>query len=337
MNEKEYDHLINMIREYPLYDNFERSDFKNKLQSIFEIACDKGDRDIVEWIYDSAANVYDVFIDLHVDNEKIFRKLCANSNRILLEWLISVSKSDSYFININACDDEGFRWMCVNGRTDDAEWLYNISKDNKKININALEDNAFQNCCKENRLHTAKWLYNLSKIDGNTKIDIHSGNGYSFIVSCTCCHEELAIWLYGISNTDDNVMITITPNFGNRYALVAYDKKQYKLVELLCSITDIGFFTGYADGEMKLIKSTDIKQILIINDANMIKKVAEKSTDQQEACIICFEYNKFWVKFQCPHQVCKDCYLKINICPYRCICDISSMFVKLIEIDASTS
>ena len=36
-------------------------------------------------------------------------------------------------------------------------------------------------------------------------------------------------------------------------------------------------------------------------------------------CLICFE-NKEYVLFdKCNHKVCKDCFIQINKCPYRCL------------------
>jgi hypothetical protein len=91
------------------------------------------------------------------NNNNLFIVLCYHGYIETMKWLWTKGE-----INIHANNEEVFRCSCGCGCIELAKWLIEISKENGKIiNISAINDFAFRYSCKRNDMKIAKWLCSL--------------------------------------------------------------------------------------------------------------------------------------------------------------------------------
>ena len=229
---------------------------------------------------------------------KLFPEICSYGRTDIAQWLYEKSKEDGNTkVNINAQGDYAFIWSCANGHLATAQWLYEKSKENgnTKVNINAQGDYAFMLSCRNGHLAMAQWLYEKSKDDGNTKVDINAQNDYAFILSCGIGHIATAQWL-----------CTLTPEY-----TITFDGTNIKYC--IKTVQDVI--------RQELIDGTIEKRYL---DANIMN-------DDGTLCPLCLgdELEK-WIQFtDCAHQVCVDCYIDTNSCPYNCKSSVRN--IKMIK------
>ena len=81
----------------------------------FQFASINGHLNVAQWLY-SIGN-----IDIHINDEEVFRRVCKIGYLIMAKWLYSLGG-----INIYAKNDCAFRWAVDNGHAQVAEWLYSI-------------------------------------------------------------------------------------------------------------------------------------------------------------------------------------------------------------------
>lgn len=74
----------------------------------------------------------------------------------IANWLYSFGGIDIHHDN-----DEVFRWSCGLGQLEVAQWLYSLGN----VDIHARKDFAFRSSCANGNLHIAKWLYSFGGID----------------------------------------------------------------------------------------------------------------------------------------------------------------------------
>lgn len=124
-------------------------------------------------------------IDIHVDEEKIFRNACLSGHDKLVEWLLSLNEN----INIRAEDDYAFVYACKGGHVDIAKMLLSLDKN---INIYARNFCAFSH----SRSKCIKWLFSLGNIEINAAYN-------AFLFACMNGKLELAKYIYSLNNKID--------------------------------------------------------------------------------------------------------------------------------------
>ena len=113
-------------------------------------------------------------INIHANNEVVFRWSCKNGRLELAKWLIEVSQTKNEYvktglINIHANMEDSFRWSCRYGHLEVAKWLIELSQTHKEymklglINIHAKDDYAFRYSSENGHIEVTTWLYLLDK------------------------------------------------------------------------------------------------------------------------------------------------------------------------------
>jgi hypothetical protein len=251
--------------------------------------------------------------------QSYFIASCIGGDKDVAEWLYCLSKVSGNRVLINENDDYPFRVSCQSGYRDVAEWLYSTSKvdNNVKVDINACNSYAFVYSCKNGHQDVVQWLYCLSKSDGNTEININIDNEYPFRLSCAYGHKSVAEWLYSTSKNQKGIDITAC----NDYAFAASCIWGYtEIAEWLCML-DSRYKIEYSHGVM-MPQIRSIKTILLENDTRSISELISKSKHPNKSCgdcMICLsDDSQIWVKIDCGHEVCSDCFVHIDRCPLKC-------------------
>lgn len=154
---------------------------RNILDQIFREACTREHLDIARLIF----YLNDSKIDIHLNNEELFRNACQFGNTYTMKFLLSLDKN----IDIHILNDESFRNSCEFGNLDVAKLLYQISLDNNDvIDIHRQDDYAFKNSCENGYIEVAKWLYSL---DTNMNVDWHR----ILLINCESNNIHFVKWI----------------------------------------------------------------------------------------------------------------------------------------------
>lgn len=116
-----------------------------------------------------------------------------------------------------------------------------------------------------------------------TSININANDDYVFRVSCEYGHKAVAEWLYILNND---------------YKII------YENSKMLPHIRNI----------RTILKENNLKEIheLYENAKNLTSK-------NDDLCMIYLDDgNKYWIKLNCRHMICYQCFTCINECPYKC-------------------
>lgn len=275
--------------------------------------------DYIEIIYNIEKSILDDNTVEKIRNEinSIFKYSCTFGYFDIVQWLYNFSKTENLYLNYNNSHYfGGFSGACINGHKNTAEWLYNISKANKvPININAQYDLIFKTTCERGYKETAEWLYSISKIDSNTKFNINENDNQLFRWVCLKGHKNVAEWLYNLSMTDSNTKINISDNDDNVFK-IACKYRHNDLVKWLCTLNS-NYEIKYYNGTMiPYIKPPSLEHII-----EEIKNNNELETIQnhEDCCMICLSNeNQYWIKLECNHEICSNCFVIIKQCPYKC-------------------
>lgn len=237
----------------------------------------------------------------------LFNRGCEKGDKSLIEWLHNNFSSE---IEKNINDVFFFQIACKNGHKEIAEWLLNKFP---SIDIHACEEYAFNFSCINGHKEIAEWLYNLSETK-NHRIDIHAEDEFIFQLSCSNGHREVAEWLYNLSIKNNNkINIHLFDNYVFRFSCLNGHRE---VAEWLCTL-DSRYIIKYENNELK----PHIKRIKEIIEENEIEKFIDTSIKDKKLddCIICLDnISKYWIKLDCNHEICFDCFTKIERCPYRC-------------------
>lgn len=266
---------------------------KSKIEDLFESACKEGNLNVADWLYRTSLS-NGAAIDIHKNDEYIFRYACNNGHKNIAEWLYELSETEGTAINIHIIDEAPFRYACENGHLEVAEWLYCLSvTKNTVINIHARDEFAFRYACYYGHKNVAEWLYSISQINSYHVIDIHTHNNHAFKTACRHGYKNIAEWLCGL---DKN------------YIIIYSDCKMIPYIQ-------------------------DIKKVLSEKNEFLIKALVEKSKDIKQLddiCMVCLNNDaSHWIKLDCDHELCSDCFQLIEKCPMRCKNLINLSEVKL--------
>ena len=127
-------------------------------------------------------NRYKKNIDIHHQDEKIFRLSCDNGHLNIAKWLLEICP------DIHTDFGSAFFGACENGHLDVVKLLYAIGKES----IYNGSGNAWTFCCscRNEHLDVVKWL-----LENNTKIDIHTRDELAFRWVCEYRRIDIVEWL----------------------------------------------------------------------------------------------------------------------------------------------
>lgn len=124
-------------------------------------------------------------IDLHLDEELIFRVLCANGLDEIVKWIYSTSIIEKNKINIYAYDCNAVFVSCINGRTETAKYLYSLYDKNIFINVLHRDNHKiFRTICINKHIDMAIFLTEIEPL-------------YKIIVNKLdhCCTTDIDYWV----------------------------------------------------------------------------------------------------------------------------------------------
>lgn len=174
-------------------------------QFLFDSA-ESGDFNDVRILIDFCLQI-DIAIDIHADNEHLFRMACVRDIDAV-EYVISLEQQYGP-INIHVKEEKAFRFACKHvceGYIDDTMIQYLITlgeKSHGRINIHAKEDQAFRIFCKAQDLNHAGWLYGLGETSYGP-IDIRAQNDRIYRYAYKHQHGSVMLWLSDISEAMGN-------------------------------------------------------------------------------------------------------------------------------------
>lgn len=152
---------------------------------------------LVKWIYSLIIKNYQYYEIIIQD--QYFIDHCKLGNLEMAKFLYNLSLIRKYPIDIHQNNEIIFKLTCQYGKLDVAKWLYHISISiNSKINIHHDNEDAFISSCRHGHLYMAQWLYNTT-LEENDPIDIYADTQYAFKWACINAHESTIIWLYDLS------------------------------------------------------------------------------------------------------------------------------------------
>ena len=190
--------LLLSVKEMNVLDDYSKDLISKAQHHGFDKNCIGGHLAVAQWLYAHSNEK----VNIHANNEYIFKWTCANGQLAVAQWLYSL---DNININIHADNDFAFIWACAYGHNTVAKWLYELEKPTR-ININGYCDCAFRWACLGGHLITAQWLYELG-------VNIHADDEYAFRYACQNGHLSTAQWLYGLNAIIDIIDIHAANDF----------------------------------------------------------------------------------------------------------------------------
>ena len=212
----------------------------------------------------------------------------------------------------------------MNGHKDTAEWLYTTSKrkGNKKINIYNYKN--FIDTLANGYVHIVNWLYKLSKIDNNKTFDktFFNYDAFSDIYMRSGKSAKLAMeWLYLTSFTSGNEPINIRQDNDSLFKLCCNYRRKEEAEWLLTLCSDYSI-DNRCNQMVPVILSIQlkIKDYLLSNDKiHELYQDATTEIKEDDPCMICLsEEETHWIKLDCNHSMCINCYTLLDNCPYKC-------------------
>ena len=160
-------------------------------------------------------------IDIHTENEKVFKCACDTGHISTVKYLIWLGENGYGKIDIHTESEKAFQYACCIENINTAKYLVWLGENGyDRINIHIFDDDEdydeeylFASACRRDNIKIAKYLVWLGE-NGYGKIDIHcNGDETAFISACSEGHTEVVkylIWLgengYGkidINTSDD--------------------------------------------------------------------------------------------------------------------------------------
>jgi hypothetical protein len=131
--------------------------------------------------------------------------------------------------------------------------------------------------------------------------DINANIQDYFRRSCSKGHKDIAEWLYLISKMDCNIKVLINADH------------------------DLSFRQSCENGhsaDKMVLYIRNMKVVLQENDLLSIGRFLMRSGGLKrsgEDCMVCLGNDApYWIKLECGHEVCSNCFMHIDECPLRC-------------------
>lgn len=103
-------------------------------------------------------------INIHVNNEQLFRFGCKNGYLAITKWLIYLGEADGEKINIHCNHEEAFIESCKNGHFELAKWLIYLGENGYgRLNISRYIDQIYKYFVLNNQHEMARWMLHLSQ------------------------------------------------------------------------------------------------------------------------------------------------------------------------------
>jgi len=115
---------------------------------------------------------------MHDQNDIYFKDCYKNYNWTTIKWLYELCRDTPEYgpIDIHSDNEHLFRIVCYKNNLEMAQWVYNLHLTDPnvgKIDIHAKDDEAFRTACRRNTSAIAKWLasieptYSVTIIEGS--------------------------------------------------------------------------------------------------------------------------------------------------------------------------
>lgn len=229
------------------------------LYNTFKSVCTRNKLEVAQWLYLIATTneilcyiplYYTLMkkiiltkLDIHAENEVIFRDACCKGYLELAKWLYSLGKVD-----INANDEEAFRFACTNGHLETAKWLFSLDK----VYIHMNDDEAFRMACSNGHLEIARWLFSLwsQSFSAHIRVDCIK----AFETACLNGYFEMAKWMHSIKSHiqiyKDGLL------FPNLCGIGKLDIAQfiYSIIEYKDHDIRLAFYYACKNGHLKVAK-----------------------------------------------------------------------------------
>jgi len=223
-----------------------------KIENIYILSCYYGHTQIIKYLFENnkLINITDVFnvhasaiinvcrskkigvisflldyiiqndiIDIHTDNEIIFRTICTDCNIEIVKYVIEYCEKIDNLIDIHVLDDIIFIDACYAGRLDIIKCIMEYDdRHNDEINIHKHWDKAIRIVLDNGHIDIINYFieyYNKT----NRKINIYVNEEYMFLKMCCYCRIDTLKYLIEYSILHNNeIYIHICDELGFRQA-----------------------------------------------------------------------------------------------------------------------
>lgn len=300
------------------------------IRSLFTRLCTDNKVDAAKYVYyhnDNKVIIGDVEFE--------FSDACRSGYAQLAKLLYEISLAEGTKIDIHRQNDNIFKMSCQNGHLELARWLYEVSKtdnnnnNNGKIDIHVFNDFPFRWSCRNGYVEVAKWLYELSKSDDNGLINIHIEDDYVFKWCCDN-HNKSFNMVTNYIYSKQNFFLTLSwlCSLTEDYTMISeFGKLKYKIKNVQTDLKDILLDDKFGN--------TTFNKLLALEKYYENAPTMNKS-DKDDVCPICLADDKTkYVKLDCEHLLCVDCYVQYkednDKCFYKCV-NSSMRHVKILKI-----
>jgi hypothetical protein len=129
----------------------------------FYSACENNKIDTAMWLYELSETDGNTKINIKSRDQYAFGQCCIKGNKQLVEWIYDTAKEANDNINLHKFDCIDFRYSCYYGQLEIAQYLLKKSQEDcdKPIDIRSDNDFAFKKACYYNQIEVALWLCTL--------------------------------------------------------------------------------------------------------------------------------------------------------------------------------
>ncbi len=300
------------------YDKFKNTVDKNNINLIFNHCCNHNlikDLEFLLSIENEVFSEYDTFynytlsffginnkINIHINNEDIFKFACRFTNIDVINFLLSLEKTHGK-IDIHNEDEYIFKLACLRGNLDIIKLLLSLEETHGQIKIHIDDEYLFRHACFNGNLEIIKLLLSLEETHG--KINIHKNNEYAFRFACHNGNMNVIIFLLSLEKTHGKINIH---EIDNDAFLCDYLELRKLLINLTDDLTDYKKLCN----EHKYMTHKNTTKILIQIKENKIEENKKIINMNIENCPICDISKKYFFDFDCgnKHFICINCFYK---------------------------
>lgn len=158
----------------------------NTMNMMIQIACEKNCPEIVKYLLENIGDSRFGSIDLHANDEFLFRAHARKADLEICKMLFDISRKEidgtPNFINVHANGDEAF-WSSYHTNNLVSKWIIELCEELHQkypeyplVDITANNNYAFRMSILGGNLDMCQWLFYLSLEPGYKKIDIGANN-----------------------------------------------------------------------------------------------------------------------------------------------------------------